>query len=164
MRRHPRRFSTAVPCRPISITAETGQWPPDSEATRRRAYRYYEEALAEKNAPGESPAGEPDRDYPARRLRPPASLAFDLGDGDGGDDGGVIAATARPSGSSQTQGMMPRPMQRATNRRSRPAIRTSSTSLPLNRTTSSSPPPGGRPAPGGCRRNGHRGSRERCNP
>ncbi len=24
--------------------------PPDSEATRRRAYRYYEEALAEKNA------------------------------------------------------------------------------------------------------------------
>jgi hypothetical protein len=30
-------------------------WPPDSEATRVRAYRYYEEALADKNgrcAPG----------------------------------------------------------------------------------------------------------------
>ena len=25
-------------------------WPPDCEATRRRAYRYYEEALAEKDA------------------------------------------------------------------------------------------------------------------
>ena len=28
--------------------------PPDSEATRCRAYRYYEEALAEKNAKAES--------------------------------------------------------------------------------------------------------------
>jgi hypothetical protein len=30
--------------------AETGQWPPDSEATKRRAYRYYEDALAAKDA------------------------------------------------------------------------------------------------------------------
>jgi hypothetical protein len=29
---------------------ETGQFPPDSEATRRRAYQLYEIALAEKNA------------------------------------------------------------------------------------------------------------------
>jgi hypothetical protein len=26
-------------------------WPPDCEATRRRAYDYYEQALAEKNRP-----------------------------------------------------------------------------------------------------------------
>jgi hypothetical protein len=30
--------------------AEERHWPPDSEATRRRAYAYYDEALAEKNA------------------------------------------------------------------------------------------------------------------
>ncbi len=30
---------------------------PDSDATKRRAYRYYEEALAEKNA-GKRPAGD----------------------------------------------------------------------------------------------------------
>jgi hypothetical protein len=29
--------------------AESGISPPDSEATRRRAFRYYEEALAERN-------------------------------------------------------------------------------------------------------------------
>ena len=29
--------------------------PPDSEATRCRAYRYYEEALAEKNAKSKTP-------------------------------------------------------------------------------------------------------------
>lgn len=29
---------------------EEQQWPPDSEKTRQRAYRMYEEALAEKNA------------------------------------------------------------------------------------------------------------------
>jgi len=33
----------------LEICAETGQFPPDSEATRRRAYQLYEEALAEKN-------------------------------------------------------------------------------------------------------------------
>jgi hypothetical protein len=33
----------------LEVMAETGQWPPDSEATRQRAYRYYEQALAEKN-------------------------------------------------------------------------------------------------------------------
>ena len=33
----------------LDQAAEDGQWPPDSEATRQRAYRYYEEALAEKN-------------------------------------------------------------------------------------------------------------------
>lgn len=38
--------------------AEEGRWPPDSEATRRRAYAYYEAALREKNAakPGQLPA------------------------------------------------------------------------------------------------------------
>jgi hypothetical protein len=30
--------------------AEERHWPPDSEATRRRAYAYFEEALADKNA------------------------------------------------------------------------------------------------------------------
>lgn len=30
--------------------AEEGRWPPDREATRRRAYDYYERALARKNA------------------------------------------------------------------------------------------------------------------
>jgi hypothetical protein len=34
----------------LDVLAETGQFPPDSEATKRRAYRYYEDALAEKNA------------------------------------------------------------------------------------------------------------------
>jgi hypothetical protein len=34
----------------VEVMAETGQWPPDSEATKRRANHYYEEALAEKNA------------------------------------------------------------------------------------------------------------------
>jgi hypothetical protein len=33
----------------LQVWHETGQFPPDSEATRRRAYRLYEEALAEKN-------------------------------------------------------------------------------------------------------------------
>jgi hypothetical protein len=33
----------------LEIYAATKQFPPDSEATRRLAYRYYEEALAEKN-------------------------------------------------------------------------------------------------------------------
>lgn len=33
----------------LQIWGETGQFPPDSEATRRLAYRLYEEALAEKN-------------------------------------------------------------------------------------------------------------------
>jgi hypothetical protein len=31
------------------VGCQTGQFPPDSEATRRLAYRYYEDALAEKN-------------------------------------------------------------------------------------------------------------------
>jgi hypothetical protein len=34
----------------LEVMAETGQWPPDSAATKRRAYRYYEDALAAKNA------------------------------------------------------------------------------------------------------------------
>ncbi len=29
--------------------AEEGNWPPDSEATKQRAFRYYEEELAKKN-------------------------------------------------------------------------------------------------------------------
>jgi hypothetical protein len=33
----------------MEIHAETRQFPPDSETTRIRAYRLYEEALAEKN-------------------------------------------------------------------------------------------------------------------
>lgn len=33
----------------IGILAQTGQFPPDSEATRRLAYHYYEQELAEKN-------------------------------------------------------------------------------------------------------------------
>jgi hypothetical protein len=33
----------------MEILLETGQFPPDAEATRRRAFRYYEESLAEKN-------------------------------------------------------------------------------------------------------------------
>ncbi len=34
----------------LEVMAETGHWPPDSEATRRRAYDHYEDALREKNA------------------------------------------------------------------------------------------------------------------
>jgi hypothetical protein len=34
----------------LEQAAEERKFPPDSEATRRRAYRYYEDALAEKNA------------------------------------------------------------------------------------------------------------------
>ncbi len=41
----------------LDQTAEEGRFPPDSEATRRRAYQYYEEALAEKNRQ-KSAAGE----------------------------------------------------------------------------------------------------------
>jgi hypothetical protein len=33
----------------LDQAAEDGGWPPDSEATRQRAYRYYEEELAKKN-------------------------------------------------------------------------------------------------------------------
>jgi hypothetical protein len=33
----------------MEIYTQTRQFPPDSEATRRRAYQLYEEALAEKN-------------------------------------------------------------------------------------------------------------------
>jgi hypothetical protein len=33
----------------LEVWRETGQFPPDSEATRKRAYRYYEEALAERS-------------------------------------------------------------------------------------------------------------------
>ena len=33
----------------LRIWGETGQCPPDSDATRRLAFRLYEEALAEKN-------------------------------------------------------------------------------------------------------------------
>jgi hypothetical protein len=34
----------------LEVLAETGQFPPGSEATKQRAYRYYEEALAAKDA------------------------------------------------------------------------------------------------------------------
>lgn len=34
----------------LEVMAETGQFPPDSEATRRRAYDLYEQAMREKNA------------------------------------------------------------------------------------------------------------------
>jgi hypothetical protein len=37
----------------LECSAETGQWPPDSELTRQRAYRIYEEGLKEKNGSGE---------------------------------------------------------------------------------------------------------------
>jgi hypothetical protein len=40
----------------MEVWAETRQFPPDSEATRRRAYQLYEEALAEKNR-GKQPQG-----------------------------------------------------------------------------------------------------------
>jgi hypothetical protein len=33
----------------LEVWAQTQQFPPDSEATRRRAYDLYEDALAEKN-------------------------------------------------------------------------------------------------------------------
>jgi hypothetical protein len=33
----------------VEIWQQSGQFPPDSEATRRLAYRYYEEELAAKN-------------------------------------------------------------------------------------------------------------------
>jgi hypothetical protein len=33
----------------LEVYAQTKQYPPDSETTRRLAYHYYEEALAEKN-------------------------------------------------------------------------------------------------------------------
>jgi hypothetical protein len=36
--------------------AAVEQGPPDPEATRQRAFRYYEEALAEKNGPGPASA------------------------------------------------------------------------------------------------------------
>jgi hypothetical protein len=42
----------------LEIAAATGQFPPDSEATRRHAYQLYEEALAEKNAKTKSPSPE----------------------------------------------------------------------------------------------------------
>jgi hypothetical protein len=40
----------------VEIAAVTGQWPPDPELTRKRAYQLYEADLREKNArrePGE---------------------------------------------------------------------------------------------------------------
>jgi hypothetical protein len=33
----------------LEVWGRSGRFPPDSEATRRLAYRYYEDALAEKN-------------------------------------------------------------------------------------------------------------------
>ena len=33
----------------LDQAAEEGSWPPSSEGTKQRAFRYYEEALAEKN-------------------------------------------------------------------------------------------------------------------
>jgi hypothetical protein len=40
----------------LEVWHQTRQFPPDSEATRRLAYRYYEEALAAKNGPGPASA------------------------------------------------------------------------------------------------------------
>jgi hypothetical protein len=42
----------------LENSAQTSRFPPDSEATRRRAYQLYEEALAEQNArrPGSNAA------------------------------------------------------------------------------------------------------------
>jgi hypothetical protein len=36
----------------LEVWQQTGQFPPDSEATRRRAYQLYEESLAARNRPG----------------------------------------------------------------------------------------------------------------
>ena len=41
----------------LEVWCQTGQFPPDSEATRRLAYRFYEDALAEKNGHPRRPAG-----------------------------------------------------------------------------------------------------------
>ena len=35
----------------LEVWHQTGQFPPDSEATRRRAYQLYEESLAARNRP-----------------------------------------------------------------------------------------------------------------
>jgi hypothetical protein len=51
----------------LDQAAVDGQWPPDSEATRQRAYRYYEEALAEKNRRKSDPQAV-DADQPAARI------------------------------------------------------------------------------------------------
>jgi hypothetical protein len=42
----------------LEVWARTRQFPPDSEATRRRAYQLYEEALAEKNGRPRRPESE----------------------------------------------------------------------------------------------------------
>jgi len=42
----------------LEIYAQSRQFPPDSEATRIRAYQLYEDALAEKNG-GKRPIGQP---------------------------------------------------------------------------------------------------------
>ena len=52
----------------LEIAVQTGQCPPDSEATRRRAYQLYEEALAEKNGRA---AGRPEQ-----LLRTPCTSAI----------------------------------------------------------------------------------------
>ena len=57
--------------------------PPDPEATKRRAYRYYEEALAEKNA---------SQSQPAPQLRLPGGGQH----GDAGDDGDRAVKGAIP--------------------------------------------------------------------
>jgi len=49
----------------LDQAAEEGRFPPDREATRRRAYRYYEEELARKHA--EKPTA------PVTAGRPPSS-------------------------------------------------------------------------------------------
>jgi hypothetical protein len=43
----------------LEVWKATGQFPPDSETTRLRAYRLYEQALAEKNARKPVPKDEP---------------------------------------------------------------------------------------------------------
>jgi hypothetical protein len=43
----------------LEVWKASGQFPPDSEATRQRAYQLYEQALAEKNARKSVPQDEP---------------------------------------------------------------------------------------------------------
>jgi hypothetical protein len=57
----------------LEICRQTGQFPPDCEATRRLAYALYEEALAEKNR-HKSPSG-----GHSRRLRQEIRKGIDSG-------------------------------------------------------------------------------------
>jgi hypothetical protein len=56
----------------LEVLAESGLFPPDSEATRRRAYHYYEAELAAKNR--RHPAG---TERSAKPVRPRSQLVTD---------------------------------------------------------------------------------------